>query len=90
MMDEIVADKQQSAYRENYGGAKVNNKLEGSEDLRVVFLYVLGFVVDLRGIAIGIPPTIIAMMLSVACQLDSAQDRVRKSTLIYFRKCYEK
>lgn len=38
----------------------------------------------LRGIAIGIPPTIIAMMLSVACQLDNAQDRVRKSTLIYF------
>lgn len=38
----------------------------------------------LRGIAIGIPPTIIAMVLSVACQLDSAQERVRKSAFIYF------
>lgn len=38
----------------------------------------------LRGIAIGIPPTIIAMMLSVACQLDNAKERVRKSTLVYF------
>ena len=38
----------------------------------------------LRGIAIGIPSTIIAMVLSVACQIDSAKERVRKSTLIYF------
>lgn len=38
----------------------------------------------LRGLAIGIPPTIIAMMLSVACQLDSAKERVRKSALVYF------
>ena len=38
----------------------------------------------LRGIAIGIPSTILAMMLSAACQLDSAKDRVRKSTLVYF------
>ena len=38
----------------------------------------------LRGIAIGVPSTIIAMVLSVACQIDSAKERVRKSTLIYF------
>ena len=40
----------------------------------------------LRGIAIGIPSTIIAMVLSVACQIDSAKERVRKSTL---RACAE-
>ena len=38
----------------------------------------------LRGIAIGIPSMVITIILSVACQLDSAKERVRKSTLIYF------
>ncbi|MER2235282.1 MAG: hypothetical protein ABS901_02965, partial [Candidatus Limivicinus sp.] len=38
----------------------------------------------LRGIAIGIPSTIMALILSAACQLDSAKERVRKATLIYF------
>ena len=38
----------------------------------------------LRGIAIGLPSMIITIILSVACQLDSAKERVRKSTLIYF------
>ena len=38
----------------------------------------------LRGIAIGIPSMIITIILSVACQLDSAKERVRISTLVYF------
>lgn len=38
----------------------------------------------LRGIAIGIPPMITAMVLSMACQLDSAKTRVRKASIVYF------
>ena len=38
----------------------------------------------LRGIAIGIPSTILALVLSSACQLDSAKKRVRTSAFVYF------
>ena len=37
----------------------------------------------LRGIAIGIPSTILALVLSSACQLDSAKRRVRISAFVY-------
>ena len=38
----------------------------------------------LRGIGIGLPAIILAMVLSVACQLDSAKGRVRKTGVIGF------
>ena len=38
----------------------------------------------LRGIAVGIPPLVLAPVLSSVCQLDSAGGRVRRSGLVFF------